>query len=170
MEEHLKLIYKKIDASLTNEESETFDMLFHSNPQFVDLYEKQVSLDNALTNLPLEVAPKGMLENIMQQVSVPRESYAAKYGSFGGIKYIALGLIVLTVVGVLIAVFFQQDVTFESSPSRLATWINQYMSFEGILTAMTGHLKYGFLIVPALVLIWLDLVLRHNKLIYKTVN
>ena len=161
MEVNLELIWKKIDGQLTEAEQAEFDVLCKNNVSFANAYKQELSINNALREMPLSVAPKSLAYNVI--TSLQRENAFKTYKlTFPALKIILLGLMALTIAISSIVIFNGGSVS--TSPNAIA--FQDYLSDIGRQLSVFSEFKNVFYYSAALFsimgLVWLDAIYNRK--------
>jgi hypothetical protein len=168
MEKNLELIWKKIDGSLSKDEAINFNQLIHDDKSFAILYKAQVNLNTNLKNIPSVAAPSSLVSNIIQNITQKKVVYSKEYSSFGGMKIIALASIITLILVVLITMTI--NLSFDASAyPELTSWLNR-LSMPISLQGMESYTTYLLVLLPGIVLIWLDNMFRREPIQIKVVR
>jgi len=167
MDKHLELIWKKIDGSLSQSETKDFQHLLQNDANFTMLYKSQKQLNSSLKKIPSIEAPTTLLTNVLLNIS-EKKSYLKEYSSFGGIKVIAMACAGIFALSVLIVLSSNISSDLTAYP-LLSQWMNK-LSFSIPSEGFENYSKFMLVLIPGIVLIWLDKMFRSAPLQVKTIN
>jgi len=168
MEKHLELVWKKIDGSLSKDEAIIFNELSHNDKSFVNLYKAQINLNTNLKKLPSVAAPSNLVSNILQNITKKKVIYSKEYSSFEGMKVIALASIITLTLVVLITMTI--NLSFDASVyPELTSWLNK-LSVPAPLQGIENYSTYLLVLLPGIVLVWLDNMFRRVPIQIKAVR
>lgn len=89
-----ELIWKKIDSTLSDEETKLFNKLISQDDEFVMLYKSQLKLHNLYRNIPLHKAPVSLVNSVMSKIDF-KKSWDLSYPGVKLILWVFAGLTAL---------------------------------------------------------------------------
>ena len=168
MENHMALIWQRIDGSLDQDSYQLFEHLLSTDNDFKSLYEKQLSLHKSLTGLTPKKAPKAIIPNVMNQLFV-NNSIAAKYNSFKGLGYFLIGLTALAAVIFGIVVYGSFGESGQSYP-LLAKVMDASQSLATVSEGLSVYLSYSSGLLAFASLYWIDKYFKKPKVKISTLQ
>lgn len=156
----MELIWKKIDGTLSIEENGQFNQLYQEDPSFVEAYNSQLKLNNALKNTNAFKAPDDLLDNIMDSIHNSYETDTS-YSSFAGFKKIALFFLALTALLVTVTLVLGNGSASSGQYAAIGDFMTRLVSGIHMPEQLMSYMPYSLAILAGLGLVWMDNFYKH---------
>ena len=146
MDTRLKSILDYIDGNMTPSQRVAFAKELSSDASLKKEYVYQLNVHNNLSKLTAVKAPESLMDNIMRTIS-DKSFSAAKYSSFGGIKFIIAMAIVFISLLIVLGFLISSDVVVAYSTNGIGQYLDELTPAIEIPNKWLAYAPYVCLLV-----------------------